>query len=75
MIPVGACATYSPVPVSPRPSEALLQDCPAPKLVPDPDKASDTDLQLEKLEIAKYAVCERGMFQRLVAWVRGTLMK
>ena len=58
----------------PQPSEAQLQHCPAPKLVPDPDAATDTDLALEKIEIARYAACEQTAFQSLIDWCRKVLM-
>ena len=67
----GPCTTYSPIPVAPRPSEALLQEPPPPKLVPDPDTAGDTAFQLEKVEVAKYAAALLQAFRNLVAWNRG----
>jgi hypothetical protein len=59
--------------VLPQPSEAQLQHCPAPKLVADPEKASDTDLALEKVEIAQWGLCEQTRFQSLIEWCRKVL--
>jgi hypothetical protein len=70
---LAACASSSrPVAVSPQPGEALLQQCVDPRLVPDPESASDGDLQLEKLELARAYVDCRSRLQKLVAGVRET---
>ena len=74
MLLAGCAPSSSPTPVAPRPSEALLQEPPPPRLVPDPDKASDADLALEQIEVAKWGDAYRVKFRALVAWVRGTLM-
>ena len=59
------------VPVMSKPSEALMVDCPAPQLIPDADKQTADDINIERAEVAKYAVCQRGKFHSLRDWVRG----
>ena len=71
---LAGCGTSSRVQLAvPQPSEAQLQHCAAPRLA-DPDTASDTDLAIEKIEVAQYAVCERTRFQSLIDWCRKVLM-
>ena len=74
---LAACSSWSPPQevVRPRPGEALLQPCPAPQLVADPDAASDRELQLEKISIGQWGACNESRFRQLVGWVRRVLME
>lgn len=57
---LGACSTPSiPVVVKPRPSAALLEACTDPAVVPNPEAATDNDIALMMLNLAKaYADCK-----------------
>jgi hypothetical protein len=73
---LASCAT-SPARVQlavPQPSEAQLQGCPDPKLVANPDTATDTERQIEKTEIGTWGACYYDRFWSLVGWVRKELM-
>lgn len=48
-----------------------MVECPDPYLVPDPETATRTEINVERVEVAKYAVCNRGKFHALRDWVRG----
>jgi hypothetical protein len=59
---LGACGTYS---VSPKPSEALMADCPDPALISDEENQTRVGINVERIEVAKYAVCNRDRFHGL----------
>ena len=73
---VGACSA-APARIQlavPQPSEAQLQTCPDPALVPDPAKASDTDLALERISVASWGACNKSRLDSLIDWCRKVLM-
>ena len=66
------CAGCAPslMAVNPTPNAALLLPCIPPRLT-DPETATDNDVALEMIELAKaYADCERRQAD-LAKWVRG----
>lgn len=48
-----------------------MTECPDPALVPDPETATRTEINVERVEVAKYAVCNRGKFHGLRDFWRG----
>ena len=69
---VAACGTSSSVvTVDRRPSAALLLPCQDPELVPDPETASDEQVEVERVDVARaYADC-RQRHAALVTFVKG----
>lgn len=67
-----ACGSSSflPVVVRPKPDAGLLLPCQDPALLADPDKATDTDVGLERVRVAEaYVACKRRHAD-LAKWVR-----
>jgi hypothetical protein len=67
---VSGCGT-SYVATTPRPSEALMVDCPDPQLIPDINNQSIEQINIERIEVAKYAICNRDRFHGLRDFLRG----
>lgn len=70
MIAIGlapaACATsFAP------PSESLMTDCPEPQLVADPETATHTEINVERVEVAKWGKCNETKFHGLRDFIRG----
>ena len=55
----------------PKPSDALMTDCAPPVLIADADSQTATDINDERIEVARYAVCNRDKFHGLRDWFRG----
>ena len=70
VLAVSACGT-SYVAATPRPSEALMTDCPDPQLVPDIHDQTAEQINIERIEVAKYAICNRDKFHGLRDFLRG----
>ncbi len=69
---VAGCTTSSQVvSVERRPSAALLLPCQDPALVPDPETATDEQVELERVAVARaYVDCKRRHAD-LVTFVKG----
>jgi len=68
---LGACTTYSTVPVDRQPDASLLLPCQDPVLVAEPDKATDNDVAAERIRVAEaYLACKRRHGD-LVTFVQG----
>ena len=69
---VAACETSSRVvAVDRQPSAALLLPCQDPKLVPDPETASDEQVEIERVNVARAFVDCRQRHADLVTFVKG----
>lgn len=58
----------------PRPNANLLADCPYPRFVADPDRASQAELDGEKISLGEAWACERSSRRELVGWTWDNLM-
>ena len=69
---VAACETSSRVvAVDRQPSAALLLPCQDPELVPDPETASDEQVEVERVNVARAYVDCRQRHAELVTFVKG----
>lgn len=78
LLPIGvalaasACATSSRVvAVDRQPSAALLLPCQDPELVPDPETATDEQIEVERVNVARAYVDCRQRHADLVTFVKG----
>lgn len=66
-----ACASYSTKLVDRQPDASLMLPCQDPRLVPDPDTATDNDVAAERIRVAEaYLTCKRKHAD-LATFVRG----
>jgi hypothetical protein len=48
-----------------------MVDCPDPQLIPDINNQSIEQINIERIEVAKYAICNRDRFYGLRDFLRG----
>lgn len=49
-----------------------MSDCPDPNLIADAENQTSIDVNVERIEVAKYADCNRTKFHGLRSFIRGT---
>jgi hypothetical protein len=70
LLALGACETL--LPTSPVPSEGLMQDCPQPWLVPDPETQDSEQINSERISVAQWGKCNQTKFRTLRTYVRAS---